>query len=52
MQAGQKFGMQTMNQALANHYLRGQISRQEAISRSMIPEELLRLIEQPAMASR
>src|SRR5205809_2806782 len=29
MQAGQKFGMQTMNQSLANLYLRGQISRQE-----------------------
>ncbi len=53
MQAGQKFGMQTMNQALANLYLRGQITRQEAISRSMYPDELLRLIEQPAqMASR
>jgi twitching motility protein PilT len=53
MQAGQKFGMQTMNQALAAHYLRGQITRQEAVSRSVIPEELLRLIEEPAkMASR
>jgi twitching motility protein PilT len=48
MQAGQKFGMQTMNQALANLYLRGLISRQEAVTRSMFPEELLRLIEQPA----
>lgn len=53
MQAGQKFGMQTMNQALANHYLRGQIARQEAVSRSLLPEELLRLIEEPAkMTSR
>lgn len=53
MQAGQKFGMQTMNQALANLYLRGLISRQEALSRSLTPEELLRLIEEPAkMASR
>jgi len=53
MQAGQKFAMQTMNQALANTYLRGQITRQEAISRSLYPDELLRLIEQPAqMASR
>jgi len=53
MQAGQKFAMQTMNQALANVYLRGQITRQEAISRSLYPDELLRLIEQPAqMASR
>jgi twitching motility protein PilT len=52
MQAGQKFGMQTMNQALADHYLRGRITRQEAVSRSMYPEELLRLIEQPQVASR
>lgn len=53
MQAGQKFGMQTMNQALANLYLRGLISRQEAVSRSLSPDELLRLIEEPAkMASR
>ena len=51
MQAGQKFGMQTMNQALANLYLRGQITRQEALSRSLMPEELLRLIEQPAQAA-
>lgn len=48
MQAGQKYGMQTMNQALAHLYLRGLISRQEAIGRSLYPDELLRLIEQPA----
>jgi twitching motility protein PilT len=52
MQAGQKFGMQTMNQALADAYLRGRITRQEALSRSLYPDELLRLIEQPQMASR
>ncbi len=53
MQAGQKFGMQTMNQSLATLYLRGLVSRQEAISRSLFPEELLRQIEQPAqVASR
>jgi twitching motility protein PilT len=53
MQAGQKFGMVTMNQTLANLYLRGLITRQEAVSRSMYPDELLRQIEQPApVASR
>jgi twitching motility protein PilT len=53
MQTGQKFGMQTMNQELANLYLRGLITRQEAVSRSLYPEELLRQIEQPApVASR
>ena len=51
MQAGQKFGMQTMNQSLANLYLRGQISRQEALSRSLFPEELLRLMDQPTPAA-
>jgi twitching motility protein PilT len=53
MQAGQKFGMQTMNQSLATLYLRGQISRQEALSRSLFPEELLRMMDQsPAGSSR
>jgi twitching motility protein PilT len=51
MQAGQKFGMQTMNQSLANLYLRGQISRPEALSRSAYPEELLRMMDQPVAAA-
>src|SRR6185436_964570 len=53
MQAGQKFGMQTMNQSLANLYLRGAISRPEALSRSSYPDELIRLMDQPvATATR
>ena len=53
MQAGQKFGMQTMNQSLANLYLRGAISRPEALSRSSYPDELLRMMDQPvATAAR
>ena len=51
MQAGQKFGMQTMNQSLANLYLRGAISRPEALSRSSYPEELLRMMDQPVAAA-
>ena len=51
MQAGQKFAMQTMNQSLAALYLRGHISRQEAHSRSLFPEELLRLMDQPTPAA-
>src|SRR5574341_1253048 len=51
MQAGQKFGMQTMNQSLANLYLRGQIARPEALSRSTYPEELLRMMDQPVAAA-
>jgi twitching motility protein PilT len=51
MQAGQKFGMLTMNQSLATLYLRGHISRQEAMSRSLFPEEFLRLIDQATAAA-
>ncbi len=50
IQAGQKFGMQTMNQALSNLYLRGQISRQDALARTSYPEELLRMMDQPVAA--
>jgi Tfp pilus assembly pilus retraction ATPase PilT len=45
--------MQTMNQALATLFLRGHISRSEALSRSLYPEELIRMMDQPtAVASR
>src|SRR5262252_691603 len=45
MQAGQKFGMQTMNQSLLNLILRGKISRDDALNRTTDPQELLRLLE-------
>jgi twitching motility protein PilT len=51
LQVGQKFGMQTMNQSLSNLYLRGQISRPEALARSAYPEELHRLMDQPVAAA-
>jgi twitching motility protein PilT len=51
LQVGQKFGMQTMNQSLANLYLRRQISRPEALARSSYPEELHRLMDQPVAAA-
>ena len=45
MQVGQaKFGMQTMNQALANLYLKRQISLDDAMARSSDIEELRNLI--------
>src|SRR5262249_25986166 len=50
MQAGQKFGMQTMNQSLLNLVQRGKISREEAVHRTMDPEELLRLMNAPTSA--
>jgi twitching motility protein PilT len=37
MQAGQKFGMQTMNQSLVNLVQRGRIARDEAVNRTMDP---------------
>lgn len=40
MQAGQKFGMQTMNQALFSLYKRRHITMEEAIGRSTDPGEL------------
>jgi len=44
MQAGGRFGMQTMDQALANLVKGGQITQQVAYERSHDPEELNRLI--------
>jgi twitching motility protein PilT len=44
MQAGQKFGMQTMNQSLLNLVQRGRIARDEAVNRTMDPEELIQLL--------
>jgi len=43
MQAGQKFGMQTMNQSLVELVQKRKISREEALNRSTLPEELAQL---------
>jgi twitching motility protein PilT len=44
MQAGQKFGMQTMSQSLLALVRRGQISQGEALNRATDPGELLRAL--------
>jgi twitching motility protein PilT len=44
MQAGQKFGMQTMNQSLAELVQKRRISREEALNRSTLPDELAGLL--------
>ena len=44
MQAGTKFGMQTMNQSVALLVQRGLISRDEGLNRSTLPEELNQLL--------
>ncbi len=48
MQAGQKFGMHTMNQSLLSLIQRGKISREEALNRTTDPEELLQLMGGPS----
>ncbi len=46
MQAGQsKFGMQTMNQSLHALYLKGELSHEEALSKSILPDELLNMMQ-------
>ena len=49
MQAGQDdTGMQTMNQCLVGLVRQGQISRQDALDYSSLPEELSKMIDAPA----
>lgn len=46
MQAGQsKFGMQTMNQSLYELYKKGELSYEDALSKSIMPEELLNMMQ-------
>lgn len=45
MQTGGKYGMITMNQALADLYRKQKITYQEAINRSMDPEDLKKLLQ-------
>ena len=46
MQTGQdKFGMQTMNHSLLGHYLRRNITLEEAMLRSSLPDELTQMIQ-------
>lgn len=45
IQTGGKFGMQTMNQSLAELYRKQRITFQEATARSLDPEDLRRLLQ-------
>ncbi|NLO92042.1 MAG: type IV pilus twitching motility protein PilT [Elusimicrobia bacterium] len=45
MQTGAKFGMVTMNQSLAELYLKQRITFQEAVSRSSDPEDLKKYLQ-------
>ncbi len=44
MQAGQKYGMHTMNQSLLGLVQKRKLAREEAVNRSTDPEELVRLL--------
>jgi twitching motility protein PilT len=44
MQAGQKFGMRTMNQSLVELVQKGLITREEALNRTTLPDELHQLL--------
>jgi twitching motility protein PilT len=44
LEIGSQFGMQTMNQDLANLYFRRRITRPDALKRSLNPEALEKLI--------
>ena len=48
MQAGKKHGMQTMNDSLAQLYLNGEVTLEDALKRSGDPTELLRAVGEPA----
>jgi twitching motility protein PilT len=50
MQAGKKWGMQTLNDALYALVIGGDISSEEAIKRTSDPTELARMLGQPALA--
>jgi twitching motility protein PilT len=49
IQSGLKFGMQTMNQSLADMVKRRLITREEAMNRSTLPEELAQLLQNEAV---
>ena len=52
MQTGQsKFGMQTMNQSLYDLFTRGLLTKDEAIGRSTVPDELIAVINRGGMVS-
>ncbi|MCK4545835.1 MAG: type IV pilus twitching motility protein PilT [Candidatus Eisenbacteria sp.] len=50
MQAGQKFGMQTMNMSLASAVRKGRLTSKDALNRSLDGEELAQLLAQQTVA--
>ncbi|MBI4245703.1 MAG: Flp pilus assembly complex ATPase component TadA, partial [Candidatus Rokubacteria bacterium] len=50
IQSGSKYGMQTMNQSLADLIKRRLITREDALNRSTNPEELVQLLQHEGAA--
>jgi twitching motility protein PilT len=48
IQAGTRFGMQTMNQSLADLVRAGKITKEEALVRSSMPDEIVAMLDGPA----
>src|SRR5262249_44497411 len=51
IQSGSKYGMQTMNQSLADLIRRRLITREDGMNRSTIPEELAQLLSHEGTAA-
>jgi len=51
LQAGAKYGMQTMNQSLADLVRRRVITREDALNRSTVPDELVQLLQHEVPAN-
>jgi twitching motility protein PilT len=51
LQAGSKYGMQTMNQAMVDLVRRRLITREQALNRSSVPDELAQLLQHDSPAS-
>jgi len=51
LQAGKKHGMQTMNDALSQLYMKGDVGLEECVKRSPDPNEFLRAIGEPVGAN-
>ena len=51
LQAGARYGMQTMNQSLVDLVRRRLITREDALNRSTVPDELLQLLQHEGSAN-
>jgi twitching motility protein PilT len=52
MQAGKKYGMQTMNDALYQLYMGREVAKEECLRVTSNPNEFLRMIGEPPMDDR